>query len=107
MAYISQRAKLAIIASETHNTNRAIIAETYGASFKSTRFDKASPLVSRDNSQPIITVRNIDTFSAGRDLLGPECDNHGHVACLNMASAESPGGRWLSGSFAQEEMVRF
>lgn len=107
MAYFTERLKLAKIAAETKDTNRVIVAETPGASFRSTRYENTSPLPARIGDMPTIEVRNMDTFTAGLLLLGPSRENQGHVACLNMACADSPAGAWLDGSLGQEEMVRF
>jgi hypothetical protein len=106
MAYKHQRAKLSKLASETRDTNRVIIAETPGASFRSTRFEKSFPLPRRTGPRAIIKVHNVDTFTAGLGLLGPDRQNYGRVACLSMACAEEPAGAWLDGSLGQEEMVR-
>jgi hypothetical protein len=104
--YLSQREKLTALASEAHDMNRIIIAETLGASFKSFRHETAPSLTLCGSSRPVIKIRNIDTYNAGLDLLGPERENHGRVACLNMGSSQEPGGNWLRGFVGQEEMVR-
>lgn len=48
-----------------------------------------------------IEVRNETTFEALRRLV----DGIDHVACLNFASAQNPGGGFLSGAQAQEEAL--
>ncbi|KEF52659.1 uncharacterized protein A1O9_11076 [Exophiala aquamarina CBS 119918] len=107
MAYFPERLRLAQIAAETKETNRVVVVETPGASFRSTRYENSSPLPVRKGDMPIIEVREMDTFTAGLLLLGPKRENQGHVACLNMACADSAAGAWLSGSLGQEEVVRF
>src|SRR4051812_4141921 len=48
-----------------------------------------------------ITVVNETTFDALQRL----ADGGGHIACLNFASAKNPGGGFLSGAQAQEEVL--
>jgi len=105
----TSRDKLRALARETYERNPVIIAETasLGSSYKSTLYRESTSLPAcQSQSKFTITVRNIDTFSAGRALLGATgIENHGRVACMNMANAEAPGGTWLKGSMGQEETV--
>lgn len=54
------------------------------------------------NANTRFEVRNETTFDALSRLYRA---GHGHLACLNFASARNPGGGFLNGSQAQEEAL--
>jgi len=59
------------------------------------------PLNYKGNYQTRFFVKNMTTLSAAKSLV----KNGDDPAVLNMASATSPGGGWLSGARAQEEYL--
>jgi uncharacterized protein (TIGR02452 family) len=61
-----------------------------------------APQLAKRSATTRFEVRNETTFNALSRLYRV---GHGHLACLNFASAKNPGGGFLNGSQAQEEAL--